>query len=147
MWYRPFDHDVHPERLPGPLPPPVEKDRLGSVLDLPCGHGRILRALKAAFPDAKLSAGIWMIKRSTFAPAHSERYPNVDRGKIRIRAKFKLIWVGSLFTHLSGDEWQDSAQYVAGDFRFPSERKKSLKQIQAGCNSGSRLIRNGSTRA
>jgi hypothetical protein len=64
-----------------------------------------------------------MIKRSTSAPAHSERYPNVDRGKIRIRAKFNLIWVGSLFTHLSRDEWQDSAQHVAGRFKVSIRAK------------------------
>jgi hypothetical protein len=28
-------------------------DRIHSVLDFPCGHGRVLRSLKAEFPDAK----------------------------------------------------------------------------------------------
>jgi hypothetical protein len=32
-------------------------------------------------------------------------YSDVDPRKIRIQAKFDLIWVGSLFTHLNGDRW------------------------------------------
>jgi hypothetical protein len=32
-------------------------------------------------------------------------YSNLDPRKICIRGKFDLIWVGSLFTHLSSDRW------------------------------------------
>jgi SAM-dependent methyltransferase len=83
-------------------------DRLSSVLDLPCGHGRVLRALKAAFPDANLAAcdldehGVDLCARTFGA---TSAYSNVDPRKIRIQAKFDLIWVGSLFTHLSADRW------------------------------------------
>ena len=79
-----------------------------SVLDLPCGHGRVLRALKAAFPDANFTAcdldeyGVDFCARTFGATGV---YSNVDPRKIRIQAKFDLIWVGSLFTHLSGDRW------------------------------------------
>jgi len=44
----------------------VGKQGLDSILDLPCGHGRVLRTLKAAFPAASL-AGIWPRCRSLSA--------------------------------------------------------------------------------
>jgi SAM-dependent methyltransferase len=79
-----------------------------SVLDLPCGHGRVLRALKAAFPEASFTAcdldehGVDFCARTFGATGV---YSNVDPRMIRIHAKFDLIWVGSLFTHLNGDRW------------------------------------------
>lgn len=79
-----------------------------SVLDLPCGHGRVLRALRAAFPEANFTAcdldehGVDFCARTFGATGV---YSNADPRKIRIQAKFDLIWVGSLFTHLSGDRW------------------------------------------
>ena len=33
-----------------------EKNEVENILDLPCGHGRVLRTIKAAFPMAQLSA-------------------------------------------------------------------------------------------
>jgi SAM-dependent methyltransferase len=79
-----------------------------SILDLPCGHGRVLRALKAAFPHANFTAcdldehGVDFCARTFGATGV---YSNVDPRKTHIQAKFDLIWVGSLFTHLSGDRW------------------------------------------
>jgi SAM-dependent methyltransferase len=90
----------------------VRKNQYGqtlcSVLDLPCGHGRVLRALKAAFPGANLTAcdldehGVDFCARTFGATGV---YSNVDPRMIRIEAKFDLVWVGSLFTHLNGDRW------------------------------------------
>jgi SAM-dependent methyltransferase len=79
-----------------------------SILDLPCGHGRVLRALKAAFPHANFTAcdldehGVDFCVRRFGATGV---YSNADPREIRIQAKFHLIWVGSLFTHLNGDQW------------------------------------------
>lgn len=33
----------------------AEKSKVWDLLDLPCGHGRILRMLKAEYPDARLT--------------------------------------------------------------------------------------------
>jgi SAM-dependent methyltransferase len=83
-------------------------ETFSSILDLPCGHGRVLRALKAAFPEASFAAcdldehGVDFCAR-TFGAAGV--YSNVDPRMIHIHAKFDLIWVGSLFTHLSDDRW------------------------------------------
>jgi SAM-dependent methyltransferase len=83
-------------------------EMVSSVLDFPCGHGRVLRALKAAFPEASFTAcdldehSVDFCARTFGATGV---YSNVDPRMIRIHAKFDLIWVGSLFTHLNGDRW------------------------------------------
>jgi len=79
------------------------------ILDLPCGHGRILRYLKAAFPEADITA--CDIRRdavdfcaSTFGAVPV--YSHDDPAKISLEHNvFDLIWVGSLFTHLDVDLW------------------------------------------
>jgi SAM-dependent methyltransferase len=79
------------------------------ILDLPCGHGRILRYLKATFPEAGITA--CDIRRdgvdfcaSTFGAVPV--YSHDDPAKISVEHNaFDLIWVGSLFTHLDVDLW------------------------------------------
>jgi SAM-dependent methyltransferase len=78
------------------------------ILDLPCGHGRVLRVLKAAFPDAALTAcdidraGVDFCARQFGAePVYSVE----DPGKIPVRGPFDLIWCGSLLTHLDAPLW------------------------------------------
>lgn len=79
------------------------------ILDLPCGHGRVLRYLKAAFPAAEITAcdllkdGVNFCAETFGAkPVHS----HVDPRLIGLAPQtFDLIWVGSLFTHLSAERW------------------------------------------
>lgn len=78
------------------------------VLDLPCGHGRILRVLKAAFPAAALTAcdvdraGVDFCARQFGAdPVYSVENP----AAIPLRGPFDLIWVGSLLTHFDAPRW------------------------------------------
>lgn len=78
--------------------------RVDRVLDMACGHGRVLRHLVNFFPDAEFYAcdldrsGVDFC-RDTFKakPIYSvEDFTKVDFG-----TTFDLIWVGSLFTHTS----------------------------------------------
>jgi SAM-dependent methyltransferase len=75
-----------------------------SVLDLPCGHGRVLRHLSALFPKAKLFAcdldrpGVDFCARQFGA---TPIYSTEDLTVLEFNRTFDLIWVGSLFTHLS----------------------------------------------
>lgn len=80
------------------------------ILDLPCGHGRVLRHLRHAFPSAEITAcdinrdGVDFCAETFGAiPVYShddpERIP-VPRGY------FDLIWVGSLFTHVEVGAWR-----------------------------------------
>jgi SAM-dependent methyltransferase len=73
------------------------------VLDLPCGHGRVTRHLRAAFPDAEMyvcdldKTGVEFCAREfrTFPVYSLPELTDVDLPK-----NLDLIWVGSLFTHV-----------------------------------------------
>jgi SAM-dependent methyltransferase len=84
------------------------KNDVRSILDLPSGHGRIMRVFAAAFPDAKLTAcdtdaaGIEFCARKFGAvPVLSE--PNPD--DVEIEGPFDLIYCGSLLTHVDERGW------------------------------------------
>ncbi len=85
------------------------KDGVQRILDLPCGHGRVLRHLKATFPEAALTAcdvnrdGADFCARTFGArPVYGEQ----DPGQNRIDDTFDLIWCGSLLTHVDDAYWQ-----------------------------------------
>jgi SAM-dependent methyltransferase len=78
------------------------------VLDLPCGHGRVLRVLKAAFPHAELHAcdldrdGVdFCARRFGAMPIHSHPDPR----NVALAGPYDLVWVGSLLTHLDAPRW------------------------------------------
>jgi SAM-dependent methyltransferase len=73
------------------------------ILDLPCGHGRVLRALRAVFADAELTACDINRDGVDFCAAQFEALPvysTIDPHKVPLDGTFDLIWVGSLLTHL-----------------------------------------------
>ena len=87
----------------------IPPTRIKRILDLPCGHGRVLRHLKAAFPEAEIAAcdllrdGVDFCS-STFGA--TAIYSCDEPEAIQLRAEsFDLIWVGSLFTHLDAPLW------------------------------------------
>jgi SAM-dependent methyltransferase len=74
-----------------------------SVLDFPCGYGRVLRFLSAHFPVAKVTACElskdavqFCVNRFGAWPAYS----SIDLSSISFKVKYDLIWCGSLITHL-----------------------------------------------
>ncbi len=84
------------------------KEDFTSILDLPCGHGREIRTIKAAFSNAKVTAcdidqdGVDFCARAFDAtPVYSKEQPD----QIQISSNFDLIWCGSLLTHLNADRW------------------------------------------
>jgi trans-aconitate methyltransferase len=84
------------------------KRNVKSILDLPCGHGRVTRYLKVRFPEAHLTAcdmdrdGVdFCVKTFGARGVYSQR----DIRSVVIKDKFDLIWVGSLFTHVTSSEW------------------------------------------
>lgn len=78
--------------------------KVSTVLDLPCGHGRVLRHLVQLFPHAELSAcdldndGVSFCA-STFGARPI--YSKDDLTTVRFDSTYDIIWVGSLFTHTS----------------------------------------------
>lgn len=78
------------------------------ILDLPCGYGRVLRYLRAGFPDAEIVAcdlerdGVdYCAETFGAVPVYSD----VDPSKVQLPGTFDLIWCGSLFTHLPPAGW------------------------------------------
>ncbi|MDQ3010815.1 MAG: class I SAM-dependent methyltransferase, partial [Acidobacteriota bacterium] len=78
------------------------------ILDLPCGHGRALRMLSAAFPDAEITAadlnrdGVdFCASRLGAKPIYSHPLPD----QIKLSGSFDLIFCGSLLTHLDAGHW------------------------------------------
>jgi SAM-dependent methyltransferase len=78
------------------------------ILDLPCGHGRELRFLRAAYPEAGIGVsdldrdGVDFCAR-TFGG--EPIYSHEDPAEVAFGEPFDLAWCGSLFTHLSADRW------------------------------------------
>ncbi|HEY9405201.1 MAG TPA: class I SAM-dependent methyltransferase [Pyrinomonadaceae bacterium] len=76
---------------------------VGRVLDLPCGHGRVLRFLARRFPRAKFTAcdldrdGVDFCARAFGA---TPVYSLTDLDALSFDTPFDLIWCGSLITHL-----------------------------------------------
>ncbi len=82
------------------------KTTFTNILDLPSGHGRVLRVLKAAFPQAKLTAcdlnraGVDFCVKEFGAAGN---YSDPDPDKISLAGGYDLIWSGSLLTHLDAN--------------------------------------------
>ena len=86
----------------------TRKERCDRILDFACGYGRVLRFFKVAFPEAELVACDITREAVDFCaeafgatPVYSHEAPE----RIDLQGEFDLIWVGSLFTHLSGSRW------------------------------------------
>lgn len=78
------------------------------ILDLPCGHGRVLRALRAAFPDAEVVACDLDREAVDFCATTfgaTPVYSADDPASIVLPGTFDLIWCGSLLTHLDAPQW------------------------------------------
>lgn len=85
-----------------------DKPHYPDILDLPCGHGRVLRWLRAHYGYAKITAcdldrdGVdFCAKQFGAIPVYSDP----DLGRLPFQNQFDLIWVGSLVTHLRQDRW------------------------------------------
>ncbi|WP_165070773.1 class I SAM-dependent methyltransferase [Paludisphaera rhizosphaerae] len=80
-----------------------------TILDLPCGQGRVLRHLRRGFPQARITASDLEREGVEFCAATFDAIPlhsNDDPSKLPLPVDhFDLIWVGSLFTHVDAPKW------------------------------------------
>lgn len=86
-----------------------ERASVNHILDFACGHGRVTRYFRSAFPHAAITAsdvdepGVRFCAETFAAEPHvstSGPIEAIDFGK-----KFDLIWVGSLLTHVDIPDW------------------------------------------
>jgi SAM-dependent methyltransferase len=78
-------------------------ERISTILDLPCGHGRVTRALRAVFPSAEISVSDLDTDGLEFCSSQFDAQPLTSSSNFRtlnFGKIFDLIWVGSLITHL-----------------------------------------------
>lgn len=86
-----------------------DKPHYPNILDLPCGHGRVLRWLRAHYGYAEITAcdldrdGVdFCAKQFGAKPVYSKP----DLRQLGFTAQFDLIWCGSLVTHLDQTRWR-----------------------------------------
>jgi SAM-dependent methyltransferase len=80
------------------------------ILDFACGYGRVLRALQAGYPEATITACDLMSDAIKFCADTFGAIPvkgNENLDLIELPAKYDVIWVGSLFTHLPIERWEE----------------------------------------
>ncbi len=81
-----------------------------TILDLPCGHGRVLRFLRAAFPDAVIAACDIDPDAVDFCARTFDArpiYSTADLATVPLHDSYDLIWCGSLLTHIHANQWRD----------------------------------------
>lgn len=78
------------------------------ILDFGCGHGRVLRWLRALFPDAEITASDRVKDAVDFCAKTFDAVPvysNDTYEGLPLGGHFDLIWLGSVYTHLPMNLW------------------------------------------
>ncbi len=116
-------------------PPPTR------ILDLPCGHGRVLRALRAEYPGAEISACDIDLDGVEFCREEFGAVPiqsNEDCSKIPLAGYYDLIWCGSLLTHINADRLRAFLRFFVdhlspgGTLVFTTHGKRAIQRYRAG---------------
>lgn len=86
------------------------------ILDIPCGHGRVARHLRAAHPNAEMFF-CEIDKSGADFCANAFRgtaiYSKPEMTEVALPKDLDLIWVGSLFTHVDEDRTSRWLAYLA----------------------------------
>src|SRR5579859_3947897 len=86
------------------------------ILDLPCGHGRVMRHLRHRFPEARI-VGCDLLRSGVDFCADrygaTGVYSTKDPASIPVEGLFDLVWVGSLLTHLDAPLWRPFLDFLA----------------------------------
>jgi hypothetical protein len=84
----------------------LRADEIRSILDFPVGYGRVLRFLRAKFPQARISGAELDASAMSFCMREFSIEPVKtlqDFSQISTPGRFDLIWCGSLLTHINED--------------------------------------------
>lgn len=86
-----------------------------NVLDLPCGYGRVLRYMRAAWPRAEIMAMELVPEAARFCADAFEAKPVLSRQPLWLSTdageEYDLLWCGSLLTHFDEHDWEPSLRY------------------------------------
>jgi SAM-dependent methyltransferase len=84
----------------------AQKEEPASILDFASGYGRVLRFLRAEYPQARIAACDIDHDAVDFCTQHFGAEPIYGREHPELSSEsYELIWVGSLFTHLDAPAW------------------------------------------
>jgi SAM-dependent methyltransferase len=110
-----------------------------SILDFPCGYGRVLRFLKVRFPNAEIVAceidpmALEFCKRVFYLKTVMS---DKKFSKVSLPGQFDLIWSGSLVTHLDENRTSELLRFFyehlapGGLCLFTAHGRTSLEWIQ-----------------
>ena len=115
------------------------------IVDVPCGHGRVLRMLRAQWPDADIvacdinRAGVDFCARTFNAtPLYSANPLTV----VKADTDYDLVWVGSLLTHLHPSRWPEVLTWLRDRLRpdgvviFSTHGVGAIDLLQQGVSYG-----------
>ena len=89
----------------------------GTIIDFGCGYGRVGRHLRAAFPASRFYW--WRPDGATFCAKHfggEAIISNIDPAAVELPAA-DVIWVGSMFTHMTEANARQWLHRLAGHLR------------------------------
>lgn len=88
---------------------------LERILDVPCGHGRVMRFLRARWPEAAITACDLNRPAVDFCASAFGASPVYSANPISgvvAPDDHDLVWVGSLLTHLDADRWPEVLSWL-----------------------------------
>jgi len=113
----------------------------GRILDLPSGHGRVMRGLRAAFPRAELTAcdpSVAAVEECRRAFGAVPLASPLDPSVLHLDGRYDIVWCGSLFTHLDLERWRaflslfDRHLAPGGLLVFTTHGRKAHKWLRDG---------------
>lgn len=113
----------------------------GSILDLPCGHGRVMRVLRLAFPAAEIWGADFDRSAVDFCASHFDATPiqaAPDPAAMAIHRSFDLIWCGSLLTQLDASRSMEFLAFLqsrlnpAGVAVFTTHGEAPVRWLEVG---------------
>lgn len=121
------------------------------ILDLPCGYGRVLRHLRACWPQSEITAMDLVPAAVEFCAAAFNARPVLSREPLELATEaagnYDLLWCGSLLTHFDSPDWYPTLRYLCdrlapgGTLVFTTHGKLSIDLLAGDTSAFSRIGR------